>query len=65
MPRRSYLQLLLDERLPGGAAYWIGQQRGKGKSWRAIANEIADLTGIRVNRETLRLWFPDENGEAA
>lgn len=34
-------------------------RRRAGVSWQAIANEVRDLTGVIVSRETLRNWYPD------
>lgn len=33
--------------------------RRNGRSWQSIADEVRDLTGVIVSRETLRNWFPD------
>ncbi|BDC71035.1 hypothetical protein KAREA_09500 [Prescottella equi] len=33
--------------------------RRSGRSWQAIADEVRDLTGVIVSRETLRSWFRD------
>jgi mitochondrial fission protein ELM1 len=33
--------------------------RRTGRSWQSIANEVRDLTGVIVSRETLRNWYPD------
>jgi hypothetical protein len=66
---RTPLYVLLDRLLPGGIAYWVGFQRGTGKSWRAVAVEIVNVTGIDISHERLRRWFPvevtDQNGSAA
>ena len=49
---------LLDHLLPNGLAFFVGARRGAGKSWRAIAAEVREATGIAVSHESLRLWFP-------
>ena len=33
--------------------------RRSNHSWQSIADEIRDLTGVIVSRETLRGWYPD------
>lgn len=33
--------------------------RRAGRSWQDIADEIRELTGVIVSRETVRGWFPD------
>lgn len=35
------------------------RRRSEGVSWRKIAAELRDLTGIDVTYETLRSWFPE------
>lgn len=34
-------------------------RRSEGASWRGIAREITDKTGVNVTHETLRSWCPD------
>ncbi|GJJ21090.1 hypothetical protein [Mycolicibacterium mageritense] len=33
--------------------------RRSGRSWQSIADEVRELTGVIVSRETLRNWYPD------
>jgi hypothetical protein len=35
----------------------VTRRRSEGVSWRKIAGELRDLTGIDVTHETLRSWF--------
>lgn len=58
MTQPSPLQQLIDIRLPDGLAGLI-EQRRPATSWQEIADEIEERTKLRVNRETLRLWFAD------
>ena len=37
----------------------VADRRGRGVSWRKIAGELRDLTGIDVTHETLRSWFAE------
>lgn len=37
----------------------VADRRNQGVSWRKIAAELRDLTGIDVTHETLRSWFPE------
>ena len=37
----------------------VSAGRRSGRSWQAIADEIRDLTGVIVSRETVRGWFPE------
>lgn len=50
-------QLLIEARLGGQRVHdLVARRRKQGDSWQAIANEIHDLTGVVVSRESLRLW---------
>lgn len=50
-------QLLIEARLGGQRVHdLINRRRTKGASWQSIADEIHDMTGVVVSRETLRLW---------
>lgn len=62
-PTRLYR--LLDERIAarpvrsGGAstlAEWVAARR-PATSWKSLAPELTDVTGIEVSWEALRLWF--------
>ena len=37
----------------------VADRRNQGVSWRKIAGELRDLTGIDVTHETLRSWFAE------
>lgn len=51
-------QLLIEARLGGQRVHdLVSRRRAKGASWQSIADEIHDLTGVVVSRETLRLWL--------
>lgn len=36
---------------------FVAQRYAAMSSWRTIAAELTEKTGIKVNHETLRLWF--------
>lgn len=57
------LRKLLDIRLDGLDDF-VTARRNVGKSWRVIANDIRDLTGIDVAHETLRSWYDDADNRA-
>ena len=38
---------------------------GQPRSWRSIAEELRERTGIEVHHESLRLWFADARDRAA
>lgn len=62
MTSRTPLQTLVEERLGEPLHDFINRHRAPeprplpGKSWRSLAAEITDLTGVTVTHETLRLW---------
>lgn len=33
--------------------------RRSGRSWQSVADEIRELTGVIVSRESVRGWYPD------
>lgn len=43
----------------------VSLHRRKGDSWQVVANEVRDLTGVIVSRETLRGWYPEYQTSAA
>jgi hypothetical protein len=54
----SKLYRLVEERLDGTLADFIAARRPH-QSWRRIAAELDECTGIGVSWESLRLWFAD------
>ena len=36
----------------------VTTKRTDGWTWQQIADNLHDLTGVAVSRETLRLWYP-------
>jgi hypothetical protein len=52
----SPLYRLLEERLGEPLAEFVAAQRAT-RSWREIATDLGERTGIAVNAETLRLWL--------
>lgn len=52
---RSLIELQLKGRSLDGLVLF---HRRKGASWQAIADDVRDLTGVIVSRETLRAWYP-------
>jgi hypothetical protein len=56
MTEPSQLYRLIEERLPYTLPHLI-EKRRPGTSWRAIAREIEDATGISVSWQTLSNWF--------
>lgn len=55
-------QLLIEARLGGQRVHdLVSRRRAKGASWQSIADEIHDLTGVVVSRETLRLWLESKS----
>lgn len=54
----SVLYQLIESRLPGTLAEYVAEKRAT-TSWRTMAADLEDRTGVQVNHETLRLWFVD------
>lgn len=54
----SRLYRLIERRLPGTLAEFVADRRPD-TSWRDIAVELTEKTGIEVSYETLRGWFAD------
>jgi hypothetical protein len=56
---RSQLYRLIDQRLDGGLVDYVCVQRAAMKSWRWMATDLHQKTGIEVSYKTLRAWFAD------
>jgi hypothetical protein len=58
---------LADHLLAEGLRNFLLDARDDGRSWRWIARELGRRTDweVDVSHETVRAWFPLENGEAA
>lgn len=61
MATTSHAHQLVELMLDQDPASWIAERREEGMSFRRIAGELNDATGIDLAPETLRLWTqPDE-----
>jgi hypothetical protein len=60
-PDRSRLAQLLEYRLGENLHDWIAVRRAMTprQSWRDIAWELRETTGVDVTDNTLRNWYPD------
>lgn len=58
------LQTLISEKV-GGLAEYVASRRSVGRSWRAIARDLRDETGVEVTDETLRGWYGARDTERA
>lgn len=58
MSQPSVLYQLVEARLGGSLVEYVAERRAN-TSWRTMAAEISESTGVAVNHETLRLWFAD------
>jgi hypothetical protein len=61
----SHSAQLIDLKLSGTLTHLVTVGRRDGKSWRRLALDIRDRTGIEIAHETLRGWFADIPGKAA
>lgn len=60
MSQPSPTYQLIEERLDGTLADFVRRRRPEPPaSWRQIAAEIKDLTGVDVSHESLRAWFAE------
>lgn len=53
-PTAHYLEI--ENRLGRPLAAYIDEERGAGRSWRRIALNLTEATGIDVTGEALRVW---------
>jgi len=58
MSQPSVLYQLLEARLDGTLAEYVAEHRAS-TSWRTMAANLTECTGVPINAETLRLWFAD------
>lgn len=69
MSKQTPLRQLIEAHLDQPLETFVDDRRGEHfrppASWRAIAAEIRDRTGVYVTHYTLRTWFADEKSEAA
>jgi hypothetical protein len=57
MPRSARFQLL-QVRLGRDLSQYV-TDRYPSSSWRTIANDLTQITGVSISHETLRTWFPE------
>lgn len=57
-------QRAADHILGGTLAEFVASRRVEGRSWRLIARDLMEATGIDVTHETIRGWFSDETSAA-
>jgi hypothetical protein len=57
-PQPSRLYRLIEERLDGTLAEYVAARRPTA-SWKTMAAELTETTGIEVSWESLRTWFAD------
>lgn len=58
-------QSLIEVRLsgPGRLEGLVRGRRAAGDSWRSIARQVHELTGVTVSHEALRRWYPETTTE--
>lgn len=60
----THLQTLIESKLGSPLDDLISQRREDRASWRVIAYELRDRTGIDVSDETLRAWYSADKASA-
>jgi intein-encoded DNA endonuclease-like protein len=58
------LKAALTDKLGRDLGTYVGGLRSAGWSWREIAQDLKQRTGIYVSHEALRGWYRDELEEA-
>lgn len=61
MSQPSPLYQLIEARLGGTLPDLVAARRPPRKSWREVADEIQERTGIQISDETLRIWFAESD----
>lgn len=65
MPTPTPTQIAANHVLDGKLDEFVGERRAAGRSWRLIARDLLDATGIDVTHETLRSWFRQSEAVAS
>lgn len=60
-PLKQLVEMKLGQPLDG----FVSARRQPRKSWRDIAAEIQEQTGVVVSHEALRTWYPDDAEQSA
>lgn len=58
MSQPSVLYQLIESRLDSTLAEYVAANKAS-KSWRTMAAELSEITGVTLTYETLRQWFAD------
>jgi FMN-dependent NADH-azoreductase len=61
METQTTTQRLADVLLDGKLSEFVSARRAKNRSWRLIARDLYEQTGIDLTYETLRRWYPDDD----
>jgi hypothetical protein len=61
METQTTTQRLADVLLDGKLSEFVFERRAKHRSWRLIARDLYEQTGIDLTYETLRRWYPDDD----
>lgn len=64
MSSTSRTYQLIEERLDGTLADYVRERRPAQATWRQLAAEIEEKTGVNVSYETLRSWFTADRTES-
>lgn len=56
MAQLTPTQALVEIRLGGSVLVYLTELRLEGLSWREVADELYDRTGVAVSHEALRQW---------
>lgn len=59
--RPSPTYRLLDHLIAEGVDVFVAERRARRRSWRRIAQDLYEATGVDITYETVRSWFQEAN----
>jgi hypothetical protein len=65
VPRRTPSYRLIELHLGTDLEAFVTERRAVGETWRAIAAEISERTGVALSHINLFRWFNEPNGDEA
>jgi hypothetical protein len=57
--RQTPLLQLMEIKLGRDLRGYVEEAQAAGRSWRGMAADLTEITGVAVTHETLRAWFSD------
>ena len=63
-PKQMLAEHLYADQHGGDLRTYVTAELGRGQSWRAISADVSTRIGITVSRESLRLWYGEQESAA-